>query len=80
MAQAYDIAEIFLNPLEKTPHRCGAGSFHDFPRRSDLLARSREIRRLRVIAGAVLDDQLTRLCSGLRRTKGHANRALRFDV
>ena len=48
--------------------------------RSDLLARSREIRRLRVIAGAVLDDQLTRLCSGLRGTEGHANRALRFGV
>jgi len=56
------------------------GSSHDFPLRSDLLARSREIRRLRVIAGAVLDDQLTRLCSGLRGTEGHANRALRFGV
>jgi hypothetical protein len=46
----------------------------------DLLARSREIRRLRVIAGAVLDDQLTRLRSGYRRTEGHANRARRFGV
>ena len=63
MAQVYDIAESFLNPLEKTPHRCGAGSFHDFPRRSDLLARSREIRCLRVMAGAVLDNQLPRLYS-----------------
>jgi hypothetical protein len=34
-----------------------------FPLSSELLARSREIRRLRVIAGAVLDDQLTRLYS-----------------
>ena len=77
---AYDIAEIFLHPIEKTPHRCGAGSFHAFPLRRDLLARSREVRRLRVIAGAVVDDQLTRLLSCLRRTEGHANRALRFGV
>ena len=54
-------------------------SFH-FPLSSDLLARSREIRRLRVIAGAVLDDQLTRLWPGLRRTESHANLALRFGV
>ena len=56
------------------------GSFYDFPHRSDLLARSREIRRLRAIAGAVMDDQLTRLRSGLRRAEGHAYRALRFGV
>jgi len=48
------------------------------PLRSDLLARSREIRRLRVITRAVVDDQLTRLRSGHRRTEGHANRARRF--
>ena len=51
-----------------------------FPLSSELLARSREIRRLRVIVGAVLDDQLTRLCSGFRRTERHTNRALRFGV
>ena len=62
------------------PPRCEVGFFRDFPLTSDLLARSCEIRRFRVVAGAVLDDQLTRLCSGLRRTEGHANRALRFGL